>query len=189
LPRILLADDHAVVRSGLKALLQQRGLEVVAEAADGASAVQAYREHRPDLVLLDLTMPPGLDGLEAARLLRTEGAQVLVLTMHDDEALRTELLALGACGYVLKQAPEEELLQAIRAACPPAAEVALTAREEQILRLLAAGYGNKEVAGRLDISVKTVETHRAHLLLKLGAQSRADLVAYALQRGWLTGNP
>ncbi len=183
--RILLADDHAVVRSGLKALLQQRGLQVVAEAADGAQALQAFREHRPDLVLLDLTMPPGTDGLEAARLLRHEGARVLVLTMHDDEALRAELLALGACGYVLKQAPEDELLAAIHAACPTQREISLTPREEQILRLLAAGHGNKEVAARLDISVKTVETHRAHLMLKLNANSRADLVSYALQRGWL----
>lgn len=188
---MLLADDHAVVRSGLRALLQQRGVDVVAEAWDGASALAAYREHGPELVLLDLTMPPGVDGLEAARQLCAEGARVLVLTMHDDEALRAELLAAGACGYVLKQAPEEELLQAIRAACPsrPSVEAALTPREEQILRLLAAGYGNKEVAGRLDISVKTVETHRAHLMLKLGAQSRADLVAYALRQGWLQGNP
>ena len=190
--RIVVADDHTVVRRALRALLTRKGLEVVAEAATGAEALTAYQQHTPDVLLLDLTMPPGADGIEVTRQLRREhpDACVVVLTMHDDEELRQGALEAGARAFVLKQAPESELWDVLQKVtrqewderpCP-----GLTERECQTLVLLAQGYGNKEAAGKLGVSVKTIESHRSSLMLKLGLNSRAELVRFALCRGLLT---
>ena len=189
--RILVADDHAVVRSGLKLLLANHGLQVVAEAASGEEAVTEALRENPDLVLMDVTMPPGQGGLEATRRLKELAPQipVIVLTMHNDESLRESALEAGAFDYVLKQAPETTMISAILNACPRAQKAnpkeILTGREFEVLCLMARGYGNKEIANQLNISVKTVETHRTHLFLKLGLESRADLVEYALGTGLL----
>lgn len=187
--RVLLADDHAVVRAGLRALLESRGIAVVAEASQGSEAVELALEHRPDLVLMDLTMPPGPDGLEATRQLvrAAPGIPVIILTMHDDQSLAEALLEAGARRYLLKQAPEDVLLAALFEVCqrsrPRGPKELLTAREFEILVHYAKGYGNKEIAEMLDISVKTVESHRNHIFLKLDLESRADLTAYALRHG------
>lgn len=187
--RILVADDHAVVRSGLKLLLANYGFQIAGEAASGEEAVREAVRLHPDLVLMDLTMPPGQGGLEATRHLRNILPQVpvLILTMHNDELLRESALEAGACDYILKQAPEKELISAISRACPRSSQLdprlVLTAREYEILCLFARGHGNKEVARLLRISVKTVETHRSHLFLKLNLESRAHLVEYALSVG------
>ena len=172
-------------------LMESRGFEVVGEASQGEEAVRVAIEHKPDVVLMDLTMPPGPHGLEATRELTRlmPGLPVIILTMHDDETLSEAMLEAGAARYVLKQSPETELVSAVEAVCrrpaQPSAREVLTAREYEILCLYARGYGNKEVANMLDISVKTVESHRNHLYLKLNLNSRADLTAYALRAGLL----
>lgn len=189
--RILIADDHTVVRSGLALLLANHGIKVVAEAESGEQAVEEALKTRPDLVLMDLTMPPGEGGLEATRLLHQKAPEipVIILTMHNDESLRESVLEAGAVDYVLKQAPEQEMLLAISKACPDVLRAdpkeILTGREFEVLCLLARGFGNKEISNLLDISVKTVETHRTHLFMKLDLDSRADLVDYALKTGIL----
>jgi DNA-binding NarL/FixJ family response regulator len=210
--RIFLADDHAVVREGLKALVDtQPDLEVIGEAADGASACEQVVRLRPDVVVLDVSMP-GLSGAAAAERLRGECPQVkvLALTVHEDKSYLRQLLEAGAAGYVLKRAAAEELIRAIRAVAaggvyldpamagkvvggfvrkppgqPSSNEPDLSERETAVVRLIAAGHSNKEIAGRLEISVKTVETYKARSLEKLGLHSRADLVRYCLQQGWL----
>lgn len=191
--RALIADDHAVVRAGLRMMLESGGIMVVAEAAEGGEAVQLAEQHRPDVVLLDLTMPPGQDGIWAAEQLtrRLPQTRLLVLTMHDDEAVKQRVLEAGAHGYVLKQAPDADLVAAIRELCGSNARghSPLTERENEVLKLIAEGYGNKEIGNLLQISVKTVETHKAHGMQKLGLQSRADLVRYALQSGLLRLTP
>lgn len=213
--RVLLADDHAVLRAGLRALISvQPDMEVVAEAATGEEAVRLAREAKPDVVLMDLTMP-GAGGIEAtAQIRRTcPKARVLVLTMHDDPAYLRSVLAAGAAGYVLKRAAGLELLSAIRITHrgetflepsmagavveevlgrkprggkgdPPGES--LSDREREVLRLVAQGHTNQQVADRLFLSVKTVETYRARLMDKLGLRSRADLVRYALSTGLLS---
>lgn len=189
--RLVIADDHAVVRSGLRLLLEGRGCQVVGEASQGDEALALALRERPDVVLMDLTMPPGPHGLEATREIARAlpGLPVIILTMHDDESLSEALLEAGAARYVLKQAPEEELLEAVHQAArrpmAPAPQQLLTAREYEILCLYARGYGNKEISNMLDISVKTVESHRNHLYLKLHLNSRAELTAYALRHGIL----
>lgn len=189
--RVVIADDHAIVRGGLRMLMESRGFEVVGEASQGEEAVRVAVEQKPDVVLMDLTMPPGPHGLEATRELARllPGLPVIILTMHDDETLSEAMLEAGAARYVLKQSPESELVSAIEAVCQrptqPSAREVLTAREYEILCLYARGYGNKEVANMLDISVKTVESHRNHVYLKLHLNSRADLTAYALRAGLL----
>jgi len=214
--RILLADDHAILRAGLRLLLNaQPDLEVVGEADNGVKVLSLAETLRPDLILLDLTMP-GLGGLDVMRALKqvVPESRVLILTMHDDESYLRQALALGAAGYVLKKAVDSELLNAIRAvergetyvhsavmnkllgaedaqpgraARDPAADPweALSKREADVLRMVALGHTNAEIAERLAISVKTVETYRARGMEKLGFSTRAQLVRDALERGML----
>jgi two-component system response regulator NreC len=213
--RVLVADDHPIVRAGLRTVLgSQADLEVVGEAADGAEVVQLARELRPDIVLLDLNMPRG-GGPAAVRCLRREvpGSRVLVLSMQDDPGIVREALRAGASGYLAKQAVDAELVLAIRAvrrgeiylhsslthalvdegpgridAGPGETPdfAALSKREQEVFQWLVRGYSNQEIAERLSRSVKTVETHRAHLLEKLGMRSRAELIQFALHHGLLT---
>ncbi|OWK37342.1 response regulator transcription factor [Fimbriiglobus ruber] len=209
--RVFLVDDHAVVREGLKALINaQTGLTVVGEAADGLIACERIAVLRPDVVVMDVSMP-GLTGAQATARLQLEcpAVRVLALTVHEDKGYIRQLLAAGAAGYVLKRAAPEELIHAIRAvaaggvyldpsmaakvvggfvrkaanAGPPSGD--LSERETEVARRTAAGYSNKEIAARLELSVKTVETYRARAMEKLGLQSRSDLVRYAVQQGWL----
>lgn len=212
--RVLLADDHAVLREGLRLLVDaQPDMEVVAEAASGDEALRLARETRPDVVVMDVAMP-GLGGIGATAELRREcpRARVLGLTMHDDPAYLRSMLAAGAAGYALKRAAGVEILGAIRvihrgetflpsslagAVVEDAlgrkarggrgetATGALSEREREVLRLVAEGHTNQQVAERLFLSVKTVETYRARLMEKLGLRSRADLVRWALSTGIL----
>lgn len=203
---VVLADDHVVVRSGLRLLLEaEPAIEVVAEADDVTSALAAVREHRPDVLVLDLHMP-GEPSLPAIPRLRRDcpGTRVVVLTAQRDPSYAGEALRLGAAGYVPKEAAGNHLLEAIlvagrgegtyleprlgarlaaaRAAAAGAAPE-LTARELDVLRLIARGLTNREIAERLYLSVRTVESHRARIQRKLGRSRRSDLVDYALERG------
>jgi DNA-binding NarL/FixJ family response regulator len=203
--RVLLADDHAILRAGLRMLLDaQPDMAVVAEAADGEEAIRRAGDSQPDVAVVDLTMP-GLSGVETLERLRREvpATRLLVLTMHDDPAYARLALAAGAAGHVIKDAESAELLAGIRAvhrgrtfvqmggvatdtpAPARPASPALSPRERQVLELLAHGHTNREVADRLSLSVKTVETHRARLSDKLGLHSRADLVRLAIELGLL----
>ena len=207
--RVLIVDDHAVVRSGLRLLLEaEDGLEPVGEAGNARAAVFQARVLKPDVILLDLVMPDQT-GLDALPQLRHENpdAKVLVLSMQDEPRYVREAFAAGASGYVLKEAADTEVVGAIREVASGndyvhptvgarlvAAETAearraeqdpLSEREREVLRLLALGHTNQEIAKMLYISVRTAETHRAHIMQKLRLQTRADLVAYALERGLL----
>jgi two-component system, NarL family, response regulator NreC len=204
--RVLVVDDHAVVRSGLRLLLDREpGLAAVDEAANAEEAVFRMIEHKPDVLLIDVTMP-GASGIEALpKLLEASPAsKVLVLSMHDDPRYVRDAFAAGANGYVLKEAADAEVVAAIReiaaggsyvnpalGARMVAAEAKeqseaeadpLSEREHEVLRLLALGHTNQEIAKTLYISVRTAETHRAHIMQKLGLGSRAELVRYALAR-------
>jgi len=199
--RILLADDHPMLRAGLAMLIEaEADLAVVAEAADGIEAVEKARALKPDIVILDLTMPR-LSGLEALREIRRDSPEtkILVLTMHDDPAYGRTVLGAGAMGYVTKKAADRELLLAIRTvrAGRPFVDLTqaeemlprrtpLSQREQQVLTELAHGFTHQEIADRLAVSIKTVETYLARLSAKLGLHRRADLVAYALEIGLLT---
>jgi DNA-binding NarL/FixJ family response regulator len=213
---VLVADDHAVLRSGLRMLIgAQADMEVVGEAADGEEAIQQAQKLRPDVVLMDLTMPGagGIQAIDRVRKVAPE-ARVLVLTMHDVPAYLRSALAAGASGYVVKRAADSELLSAIRnvhrgrtvldptlavqvvergIVQRPASPEArgplklLSQREREVLELVARGHTNQQIADRLGLSVKTVETHRARLVEKLGLRSRADLVRYALDAGLFDG--
>jgi DNA-binding NarL/FixJ family response regulator len=210
--RIVLADDHVTVRQGLKLLIEaQPDMQVVAEASDGNGAVEQARALKPEVVVMDISMP-GVNGLVATRALRAQvpDTAVIILTRHGDDAYLQELLRAGAAGYVLKQSPAAELLQAVRAVAAggqyldstltarvtagfvgrkskglnqPGA--ALTERESEVLRLIASGYSNKEIAVQLDLSVKTVEVHKANSMRKLGLTGRIDIVRYAILQDWL----
>jgi len=207
--RIVIVDDHAVVRSGLRLLLErEEGLEPVDEAADANEAIFRVIEHKPDVILIDVTMPGG-SGIDAIPKLRAASpdSKVLVLSMHDDPRYVRDAFAAGAGGYVLKEAADSEVVAAIRevaaggsyvnpalGARMVAAETKeraeadadpLSEREHEVLRLLALGHTNQEIAKSLYISVRTAETHRAHIMQKLGLSSRADLVRYALAKGIL----
>lgn len=211
--RILVVDDHAVVRSGLKHILEaESDIEVVAEAKDARWAVFETRAHRPDVVLMDVVMP-GKSGIEAIPDVLNDcpTAKVLILSMQDDPHYVREAFAAGASGYVLKEAADVEVVNAVRAVARgdsyvhPAlgARMAtadgeerkrveadpLSKREHDALRLLALGHTNQEIAKLLYLSVRTVETHRAHIMQKLHLKSRADLVRYALEQGLLDEPP
>jgi two-component system, NarL family, response regulator NreC len=202
---LLLADDHAILRAGLRMLLDaQPDMAVVAEAADGEEAVRRAVATRPDVAIVDLSMP-GLSGVETLGRLRREvpATRLLVLTMHDDPGYARLTMESGAAGHVIKDAESGELLAAIRAVhrgrtfvqlgpgVPPPSPAAgagpplLSPRERQVLELLAHGHTNRQVADRLSLSVKTVETHRARLSDKLGLHGRADLVRFAIDLGLL----
>jgi two-component system response regulator NreC len=212
--RVVVADDHPVVRTGLRTVLAgQTDLEVVGEAADSEEVVKLAAELRPDIVLLDLNMPKG-GGVGCVRRLREAGtgARVLVLSMHDDPAVVRGTLQAGASGYLVKQAVDTELVLAVRAvkrgeiylhsslthaliedarARLPAGAVGqsrydlLSKREKEVFQWLVRGYTNQQIADRLFLSPKTIETHRAHLLEKLALHSRAELVQFALDHGLL----
>jgi DNA-binding NarL/FixJ family response regulator len=200
--RVLLVDDHLVVRSGLRALLgTQPDLEVVAEASSGGEALQLVREHAPDVVVMDLAMGPGMDGIEAIRQIRdlNRGQAVLVFTTYDSDADIVRAVDSGAMGYLLKDAAPEEIFAAIRGAVqgrsvmsPPVAsrlfqqlrnpDEVLTPREAELLSLLTEGLSNRELGQRLFISEATVKTHLAHIYTKLGVDSRAAAIATAIRR-------
>src|SRR5271155_4490754 len=201
--RIVLADDHAVVRSGLRLLLDREDdLEVVAEASDVEGAGRYVRGHHPRVLVLDLNMPGG-SSLAAIPVIREQSpdTQIVVLTMQQEPAFAREALSAGALGYVLKEAADDELVQAIRNAArgesylnprlgariasepPPGPPDDLSGREVDVLRLIALGHTNVEIAARLYLSVRTVETHRSHIQQKLRLSTRAELVGYALERG------
>jgi len=201
---IVIADDHSVVRSGLRMLLDaEPGFEVVAEAGDVETATRYVRGYKPSVLILDLNMP-GKPSLPAIPELREDfpNTQIVVLTMQDDPAFAREAMRAGALGYVLKEAADAELVEAVRmaatgttylhpqlgarlAAAPeePAAKDDLTEREREVLRLIALGHTNSEVAKQLYLSVRTVESHRAHIQQKLRLSTRAELVRYALGAG------
>lgn len=207
---VVLADDHAVVRSGLKLLLAQSGMEVVAEAGDVAAALRYVLGHKPDVLVLDLNMPgePSLPAIPRF-LEASPETHIVVLTMQEDPQFAREALSGGATAYVLKEAAEEELVQAIHAAregrtyvnpslgarlatapaTPSGPPGGLSEREVDILKLIALGHTNTEIAGQLYLSVRTVETHRAHIQQKLGRTTRAELVRYALDHGLVETGP
>jgi two-component system response regulator NreC len=199
--RIVIADDHAVVRRGLRQVLEtEPGFEVVAEAANLDDARRYVLGHHPDVLVLDLNMPGG-SSLEHIPTIRTEfpDTQIVVLTMQNEPAYARQALSAGALGYVLKEAAEEELVEAINRAAvgdtylnprlgarvaaepPPGPPDGLSEREVDVLRLIALGYTNAEIGEQLHLSVRTVETHRAHVQQKLTLTTRSDLVRYALE--------
>lgn len=204
--RILVVDDHAVVRSGLKLLLaREDDMQAVGEAGDTREAVLATRHHKPDVILLDVTMP-GTSGVDAIGDLLREApeARVLMLSMQDDPSYVRQAFAAGASGYVLKEAADAELVQAIRRVhggeqyvhpslgarlVSPSAHAdgqePLSDREREVLSLLALGHTNHEIAQKLVVSVRTVESHRAHILTKLRLSTRAELVQFAIDNGLL----
>lgn len=209
--RVLLADDHGIVRRGLRSLLESEpGIEVVGEAADGLEALRLCTEHQPDILILDVAMPR-LNGIEvAARAQKFDRPpRMIMLSMHSDESYVLRALAAGAAAYLLKDATDEDLLPAVRAiaAGKPYFSPAVTAllvedyirqlqargltdsyhlltdREKQVLQLLAEGRSNKEVAALLDVGLSTVETHRGNLMQKLGLHNTAEIVLYAVRKG------
>ena len=209
--RVLLADDHAIVREGIKRILaEEPDIEVVGEAGDGLQAVEMAKKLKPDVAILDITMP-ALNGIEATRQIRSSlpNTHTLTLTMHEDDTYVFQLLKAGAAGYVLKRAAATDLVQAVRAAqrgeaflYPSVAKAVvadylkrleegegremydgLTEREKEILTQVADGATNQEIARKLFISIKTVQTHRAHIMEKLDLHDRTKLVRYAIRKG------
>jgi len=211
--RILLVDDHQIVRDGLRALIaKEADLEVVGEAENGRDAVRQAKDLRPDVVVMDVTMPD-LNGVEATRRIRwqNDACRVLALSVHADRQFMAEMLKAGASGYLLKDCAFEDLVNGIRtvmegrtyirparseaagdlaAAIPPTettpAPSILTPREREVLQLLAEGHGTKQIARRLHVSPKTIDTHRQHIMNKLGLRTVAKLTKYAIRHG-LTG--
>jgi DNA-binding NarL/FixJ family response regulator len=208
--RILLADDHVLLRQGLRSLLETEGLQVVGEAGDGRSAVKLVNKLRPDAVIIDISMP-GLNGIEATRQIYREWPQVrvIVLSMHSDSRFVLEAFRAGAAGYLLKDAAFEEISVAAEAVLkgrsyvsPGIAEVVvrqsvgqwsseaeseksmISRREREVIQLLAEGKSTKEIAGSLYVSVKTIETHRRQIMGRLRLQSIADLTKYAIREGF-----
>jgi DNA-binding NarL/FixJ family response regulator len=205
---ILIADDHGIVRSGIRMLIdRQEGMRVVAEAEDGAEAVEMVLSHRPDIAVLDVAMPR-LTGIQAAREIKAQApdTNVLLLSMHDDEGYLFDALKAGASGYVLKKAADTDLIEAIRQAASGQSFLStgaqstlvskwledgsnerprdvLTPREQEVVKLIAEAHTNKEIAEILKLSEKTVESHRANVLAKLGMRDRVELVRYAIKKG------
>jgi DNA-binding NarL/FixJ family response regulator len=210
--RILVADDHAIVRQGLRLLIDnQPDMEVIGEAADGRAAIDLAVAMKPDIVVMDVSMP-GMSGLIATRSLKQQQPTIMIvaLTRHEDDTYLEELLRGGASAYVLKQSAPADFLKAIRAVAAggiyvdPAmtfrvadgllagtiqvdaeTNAKLTDRESEVLRLVAVGHSNVEIAARLDISVKTVEVHKANAMRKLGLTGRVDVIRYGVLQGWL----
>ena len=208
--RILLVEDHPVVRHGLKALIaEEPDMQVVAEAASGEAAIEKVAELHPDIVILDISLGDGMSGLQLTEALRQQypDLPLLALTVHEQRSYLRQMLSAGISGYVLKRSAAGELINAIRTIAggqphidrafarsdgngqlsEPVAgpDAPLSERETEVVRLISAGYTNKEIATRLAISVKTVETYKARSMDKLGFRSRADIVRYALLQGWL----
>ena len=208
--RIVLAEDHKTVREGLKMLVNaQADMEVVGEAGDGQAAIKSVREKNPDIVVMDISMPE-MNGLKATRKLKSEfpDLKILTLTRHSDDSFLEQLLGAGASGYILKQSAPAELINAIRTVGGGNAYIdssltekvmggylsrglrgdrkhEVSHREIEVLRLIALGYSNKEIGSRLDLSVKTVEAHKANAMRKLNMRGRIDIVRYAVLQGWL----
>lgn len=210
--RIFLADDHIVMREGLKSLVNaQSDMNVIGEADNGRTALLKAKELNPDIVVMDISMPE-MNGIQATERLKhaCQNIKVLILTAHDDTGYLRQLLEAGASGYVLKRVAAEELINAIRVVVAGgvyldptlAGKVVsgyvgtrrlrgapqcnkLSERETEVLRLVAWGYTNKEIASYLNLSVKTVETHKGNLMEKLDLKSRVEMVRYALRQGWL----
>ena len=211
--RILLADDHTVVRKGLRLLLESAGMTVVADAADGRATVSLCEQHSPDVVVMDVAMPT-LNGIEAARQISAKMPQtaIVFLSMHSDEGYVLRALKAGARAYLLKDSAEQDLIHAIEAVSEGKAFFSpaiskmlvedyvrqmqerkiedsydlLTTREREVLQLLAEGKGNKEVANVLNLSLYTVETHRSNIFQKLNLHSGAELILYAIRKGVIT---
>ncbi len=210
--RILLAEDHKTVREGVKLLVNaQPDMEIVGEADDGEAAITEAARLQPDIIIMDISMP-GLNGLKATKRLRIQMPKVKILTLsrHTDDGYLQQLIAAGANGYVLKQSAPNDLINAIRVVASGNAyldaaltnkvmggyaksttslrgenQQQLTDRESETLRLIALGYSNKEIGARLNLSVKTIEAHKANGMRKLGISSRIDIVRYAILQGWM----
>lgn len=208
----MIADDHTIVRQGMRKLLETcSDFQIIGEAKDGAETVGAVEKLRPDLVIMDISMP-GLNGLEATRQVKKKFPEmrILILTMHAEKEYIFKILQSGASGYLLKGSSVEELVAAIRAVdrgesylSPPVSKSiiedyiggppsgreggaqSLTAREREILQLIAEGHTSKNIAAKLAVSSKTVETHRAHIMQKLNIHNAAGLIRYAIQKGWV----
>lgn len=211
--RIFLAEDHETVREGVKMLVEaEPDIEVVGMAGDGESAVRGIMETRPDVAIMDISMP-GMNGLKATKLIkeRCPEVKILNLTRHIDDGYLRQLVAAGSNGYVLKQSAPSELITAIRSVVlnnsyldphltrrvmggyagsdvRGAGTADLSDRESEVMRLIAWGYSNKEIACRLELSVKTIEAHKANAMRKLGIGNRIDIVRYAILMGWLEDN-
>lgn len=213
--RILIAEDHQTVREGIKLLVNaQPDMEVVGEAGDGEAVIREVDRLKPDIVLMDISMPT-MNGLEATRKLRARlpDLKILTLTRHTDDGYLQQVINAGANGYVLKQSAPNDLVSAIRSVgagnsyIDPSLtrkvmggyaarseslrgenKAVLTDRESEVLRLIALGYSNKEIAYKMDLSVKTIEAHKANGMRKLGISSRIDIVRYAILRNWLQDN-
>ena len=208
--RIVIADDHGTMREGLRLLMNsQPDLEVVGEASDGREAIRLACQLSPDVLLMDISMP-GMNGLEATKKVKEQcpNIRVLTLTRHSDNGFLRQLLAAGASGYALKLSSADDLIRAIRTVSAggtyidpaiadklvsarstsktgPTPGVDLSEREEEVLRMIAWGHSNKEIASRLNLSVKTIEVHKANAMQKLNMTGRIDIVRYAVLRGWL----
>ncbi len=212
MPKIIIADDHGVVRTGLRTLLlAESDMELVGEARGGYEAIECVAEEKPDVLLLDISMPD-LDGIEVTREIKKHQPEtrILILTIHEDQALLQEVLKAGASGYVLKRSAESELISAIKIIMrgdmyidpsmarglfstsedstkkPNELVEPLTPREKEVLEHIVVGYTNKQIAEEFNISIRTVEGHRANLTSKLGLKSRVDLVRYARDHGLIT---
>lgn len=208
-PTVLLADDHSVIRFGLRALLEMADMKVIAEAADGREAVRLAQEHGPDVAIFDIAMP-GLNGIEAAAILKTRCPQtrVVILSMHSDSEHVHRALAAGACGYVLKGGATGEIVTAVRtvaagrqylsgglAAAAAASGIentlspldSLSARERQVLQLVAEGHSSAQIAALVHLSPKSVDTYRSRLMKKLGVADMAALIRFAVQHGLTPG--
>ncbi len=212
--RILLVDDHALVRQGIRLIIEEEvGLEVIGEADSGEKAIESAKQLQPDVILMDVNMPGGMDGIKAAKKILEADSKIriLMLTMYDDEPLIEKMLLAGISGVLFKHDPSTEIIRAIHIAeyqqpflserISPEARTRimdhlehpdevltplLTPRETEVLGLIAYGYTNREIAQRLHISVKTVEVHRAHIVERIGAETKADLIQYALNHHLLT---